>query len=322
MSYTTTPRTWSNGEYVDETLFNTELRDRLLEIWKVTTKGDLLVASSGTDLTRQAVGTSGYILTADSTQATGLTYSNIGVTNGDSHDHSGGDGGTVSHTTLLNRGTNTHAQIDTHIATPHTPVGAVIMYYGLPTALPTGWHVCDGTGGTPNLSNKFIVGAGSTYSLGASGTGSGLNLAHDHSGAIVLSDEGIHSHADITVTGGTHTHVVADTASYSTPHQHVGTLGYWNLQADTLSKTFASTTSPSVTVNSTSHTHDYDTAISCTYHSTAHDHSITFDGSGGSHTHVSTVASSSDHTHDNTIDSQLTTYLPPYLGLYYIQRIS
>jgi hypothetical protein len=35
-----------------------------------------------------------------------------GVTNGDDHDHSGGDGAQIDHTTLSNRGTTTHAQID------------------------------------------------------------------------------------------------------------------------------------------------------------------------------------------------------------------
>jgi hypothetical protein len=38
------------------------------------------------------------------------------VTNGNNHDHSGGDGAQINHTTLSNIGTTTHAQIDTFIS--------------------------------------------------------------------------------------------------------------------------------------------------------------------------------------------------------------
>lgn len=65
------------------------------------------------------------------------------VTNGDSHDHLGGDGGQINHTSLLSIGTNTHAQIDTHIANtsnPHSVTAAQAL------AIPdTGWIAISAT---------------------------------------------------------------------------------------------------------------------------------------------------------------------------------
>lgn len=47
--------------------------------------------------------------------------------------------------------------------------GMVVMFNGAPANLPFGWHVCDGTNGTPDLRDHFIVGAGLSYALGANG---------------------------------------------------------------------------------------------------------------------------------------------------------
>ena len=52
--------------------------------------------------------------------------------------------------------------------------GMIIMYNN--ASAPTGWYLCDGNNGTPDLRDRFIVGAGNSYSLNATG---GSNTATD-----------------------------------------------------------------------------------------------------------------------------------------------
>lgn len=65
------------------------------------------------------------------------------------------------------------------------PQGTIVMWHGV--NIPNGWHICDGTNGTPNLRDRFIVGAGSSYSLQSTGGAATvtLNLSqippHSHS---------------------------------------------------------------------------------------------------------------------------------------------
>lgn len=44
--------------------------------------------------------------------------------------------------------------------------GMIIQWYGTASTPPSGWAICNGSNGTPDLRNKFIVGAGSSYNLG------------------------------------------------------------------------------------------------------------------------------------------------------------
>lgn len=47
--------------------------------------------------------------------------------------------------------------------------GMIMIWKGPIANIPQGWHLCDGTGGTVNLRDKFIVGAGNSYSVGSHG---------------------------------------------------------------------------------------------------------------------------------------------------------
>lgn len=78
------------------------------------------------------------------------------------------------------------------------PKGAIVMWSGSISNIPTGWALCDGNNFTPNLRDRFIVGAGSTYGVGNTGGAATVTLtaaqsglpAHDHQ----INDPG-HTHS-------------------------------------------------------------------------------------------------------------------------------
>ena len=49
------------------------------------------------------------------------------------------------------------------------PVGGIIMWSGSASNVPDGWKLCNGSYNTPDLRNRFIVGAGDEYGVGHTG---------------------------------------------------------------------------------------------------------------------------------------------------------
>ena len=64
------------------------------------------------------------------------------------------------------------------------PSGGIILWSGAVANIPAGWALCNGANGTPNLQDKFIVGAGSNYAVNAIGG----DTAHTHGVSNLAAD--------------------------------------------------------------------------------------------------------------------------------------
>ena len=72
--------------------------------------------------------------------------------------------------------------------------GMIMLWVGAASSIPSGWRLCDGGAGTPDLRNKFVVGAGNTYGVGSTGgSPHAVAVHHNHTGR--TNSAGAHSHA-------------------------------------------------------------------------------------------------------------------------------
>jgi hypothetical protein len=124
------------------------------------------------------------------------TSGTLEVSGGLTLDGAAGTSGQV----LLSAGsgvTPTWGSITTFVA------GMIMLWSGSSATIPSGWLLCDGTNSTPDLRNRFVVGATSTYAVGATG---------GSADAIVVS----HTHtATVTDPGHLHTYGVGNTVNYA-----------------------------------------------------------------------------------------------------------
>lgn len=83
--------------------------------------------------------------------------------------------------------------------------GVIVMWSGTIATIPSGWVLCNGSNGTPDLRNRFIIGAHSdsagvaytTITGGNTQTGGSKDaivVSHDHTATSVVTDPG-HSHS-------------------------------------------------------------------------------------------------------------------------------
>ncbi|MCY1165184.1 hypothetical protein D9M73_50840 [compost metagenome] len=173
------------------------------------------------------------------------------------------------------------------------PVGGIIMYSGDLLDLSANWKLCDGTNGTPNLRDKFIVGAGTTYAQGnTGGTKDAVVVSHSHT-ASTGGESADHTHSGTTSTNGQHQHFVTEGAGSADGGNLSGAAG--GSKVIPWSEIFG--TPNLITAASGNHSHTFTTGG----RSAAHTHAVTVDAAGVSGTDKN---------------------LPPYYALAYIMRVA
>jgi len=77
--------------------------------------------------------------------------------------------------------------------------GMIMLWSGSSATIPTGWVLCDGTNSTPDLRNRFVVGATSTYAVGATGgSANAIVVSHTHTATSTVTDPQ-HNHTPQTL---------------------------------------------------------------------------------------------------------------------------
>lgn len=78
--------------------------------------------------------------------------------------------------------------VNTAITAGGAPSGLIAMWSGSIATIPAGWLLCNGTSGTPDLRNRFVVGAGSTYAVAdTGGSADAIVVSHTHTATVATT---------------------------------------------------------------------------------------------------------------------------------------
>jgi hypothetical protein len=80
------------------------------------------------------------------------------------------------------------------------PAGLISLWSGSIGSIPAGWVLCNGSNGTPDLRDRFVIAAGSTYSVAQTG-GSADAIVVTHTHTATVTDPG-HIHTGVVSTAG------------------------------------------------------------------------------------------------------------------------
>lgn len=205
---------------------------------------------------------------------------------------------------ITNSKINSELKTGTSIGYGLIPRGCIVMWSGTIANIPTGWHLCDGTNGTPNLMDRFIVGAGMVYTPNTSG-GSSTIAAHTHTATGSTSTDGLHFHTANAIMAGSHKHIL--------PFSHAGTGFSWT--GDDWGNDGTEHGAGFIFGNAGNMGgRDYSSPPVNSNNGTP----------AADHTHIITVAGSGGHSHTVSLTNSSgggSSIIPPYYALCYIMKL-
>jgi len=236
------------------------------------------------------------------------------------------------------------------------PSGTIVMYNS--GSAPSGWAVCDGTNGTPDLRGRFVLGSGGSYS-GTGGSADAVVVSHSHNnnasssthnghshgqGNLSTSNEGGHSH-NVNASGGSNTgnqsnnhyHTISENITIGGgSHSHNISTGDGTDDQGNSGPKDTSDWEPGYnrSTSNVGHNHNFNLTVPTQGISQNHTHAfnVTVNGNTdnqGSHSHNVTGSTGSDGSHDHSINVTIGSQgesgtgknLPPYYVLTYIMKL-
>tara|TARA_R110001632_G_scaffold174664_2_gene294266 strand:- start:210 stop:611 length:402 start_codon:yes stop_codon:yes gene_type:complete len=75
----------------------------------------------------------------------------------------------------------------------------IMMWSGDQASVPTGWAVCQGSNGTPDLRDKFVIGAGRKSPDATGGSANAVNVSHTHTASANSAGQHVHMQSGQTI---------------------------------------------------------------------------------------------------------------------------
>lgn len=196
--------------------------------------------------------------------------------------------GVATAPTAANGTNNTQIATTAFVIYNGVPSGCILLWSGSIGSIPSGWNLCNGTNGTPNLVDRFVVAAGSAYPVGAAGgSADAIVVSHNHT-AQSGGANADHSHSG-TTSG----------MNRSNPHSHTGPLYSEFGSSAVVADGGEDRPEPR---SYTTNTADIN-----------HEHAFTTGGMSNDHSHAIVV--------NTTGSSGTNANMPPYYALAYIMKL-